>query len=171
MKWGLEKIILKIGLTVILSLIIAVASLSLPLTFAEYNWSWNSVKVSAYGTDLVENDPNPEMFSFIVATPPQGSEISNLISAILSSDGWETNRTLLPGDFVSIDYLNKSIVDLNLTASSEPGYFFIIFEGDANSVIINTHQIPEFPSWTILPIFLVATLSVLIIKKRLFHNY
>jgi hypothetical protein len=31
--------------------------------------------------------------------------------------------------------------------------------------------IPEFPSWTILPIFLVATLSVLIIKKRLFHNY
>jgi len=153
-------------------MIVAIALLGLPLTFAAYNYAgWESVKVTAYGTDLVENNPNPEMFSFIVATPPQGSEISNLISATLSNSfGWETNRTLLPKDFVSIDYLNKSIVDLNLTESSEPGYFFIIFEGDANSVTINTSQIPEFPSWTILPIFLVTTLCALVIKKRLFHQ-
>ncbi len=30
--------------------------------------------------------------------------------------------------------------------------------------------IPEFPSWTILPIFLVTTLCALVIKKRLFHQ-
>lgn len=111
------------------------------------------------------------MFSFIVAIPPQGSEISNLISATLSSDGWETNRTLLPGDFVSIDYLNKSVVDLNLTASSEPGYFIIKYEGDANSVIIKTSQIPEFPSWSILPLFLVSTLSVIVAKKKSFLDH
>ena len=94
-------------MSIILSLIVAVALSSFSLTFAAYNYyGWESVKVSAYGTDLVENDPNPEMFSFVVATPPQGSEISNLISATLSeSFGWETNRTLLPGDFVSIDLI------------------------------------------------------------------
>ena len=156
-------------MSIILSLIVAVALSSFSLTFAAYNYyGWESVKVSAYGTDLVENDPNPEMFSFVVATPPQGSEISNLISATLSeSFGWETNRTLSPGDFVSIDYLNKSIVDLNLTASSEPGYFIINYEGDANSVIINTSQIPEFPSWTILPILIGTIFTILYFRKKL----
>ena len=153
---------------VILSLIIVAVLLGLPLTFAAYNYTgWESVKVSAYGTNLVENDPNPEMFSFMVATPPQGSEISNLISATLSdSFGWETNRTLLPGDFVSIDYSNRSVVVLNLTSSSEPGYFIINYEGDANSIIINTSQIPEFSSWTILPIVLVSSLAVIVVRNK-----
>ena len=149
-------------------MIIAVVLLSLPLTFAAYNYSgWESVKVSAYGTDLVENDPNPEMFSFMVAPPPQGSEISNLISATLSdSFGWETNRALLPGDFVSIDYSNRSVIVLNLTASSEPGYFIINYEGDANSVTINTSQIPEFPSSTIL----IAGLSIVLVLSIIYRN-
>jgi len=30
--------------------------------------------------------------------------------------------------------------------------------------------IPEFPSWIILPLFLMATLSAIIVKKRLFHQ-
>ena len=31
-------------------------------------------------------------------------------------------------------------------------------------------SIPEFPSWIILPLFLMATLSAIIVKKRLFHQ-
>jgi len=38
-----------------------------------------------------------------------------------------------------------------------------------NYPLVNQFIIPEFPSWTILPLFLTATLFALIIKKRLFH--
>jgi hypothetical protein len=30
--------------------------------------------------------------------------------------------------------------------------------------------IPEFPSWTILPLFLAVTVSGIVVRKRLFHN-
>jgi hypothetical protein len=40
--------------------------------------------------------------------------------------------------------------------------FTIIVEQDLDSI-------PEFPSWIILPLFLIATLSVIIIKNRLFN--
>jgi parallel beta-helix repeat protein len=35
---------------------------------------------------------------------------------------------------------------------------------------IEIEVIPEFPSWLILPLFLVGTLSALVVKKRLFHQ-
>ncbi len=31
-------------------------------------------------------------------------------------------------------------------------------------------SIPEFPSWVIMPLFLMATLSTITVKKRLFHQ-
>ena len=34
-------------------------------------------------------------------------------------------------------------------------------------VINSTQVIPEFPSWIILPIFLITTFSVVVIRKRL----
>ena len=38
--------------------------------------------------------------------------------------------------------------------------YTIIIEQDLNSI-------PEFPSWLILPLFLIATFSVILLKKRL----
>ena len=35
---------------------------------------------------------------------------------------------------------------------------------------LDIETIPEFPSWIILPLFLMATLSAIIVKKRLFHQ-
>ena len=43
---------------------------------------------------------------------------------------------------------------------------------DSYTVIVgqNIDSIPEFPSWIILPLFLVVTLVVIISKKRLFQS-
>jgi hypothetical protein len=37
--------------------------------------------------------------------------------------------------------------------------------------IVGTDAIPEFPSWLILPLFIIATLSVIIVKKKLIRNW
>ena len=53
------------------------------------------------------------------------------------------------------------------------GSFFLVFQAtNTNSSSIlkieqNTDSIPEFPSWTILPLVLIATFSVIVLKKRL----
>jgi parallel beta-helix repeat protein len=38
-----------------------------------------------------------------------------------------------------------------------------------NYPLVNPTIIPEFPSWIILPLFLITTIFVIVIKKRLFH--
>ncbi|HDQ06260.1 MAG TPA: hypothetical protein ENN36_06030 [Candidatus Bathyarchaeota archaeon] len=44
-------------------------------------------------------------------------------------------------------------------------------DGDFWLAKANEHGvIPEFPSWAILPLFLVATVSGIVVKRRLFHN-
>jgi hypothetical protein len=61
------------------------------------------------------------------------------------------------------------VVYANYTMNSVIGYdekevsFAIKTNSEASSI-------PEFPSWTILPIILVTTLCALVIKKRLFHQ-
>jgi hypothetical protein len=40
-----------------------------------------------------------------------------------------------------------------------------------NPVDMEEFIIPEFPSWIILPLFLMATLSAIIVKKRLFCSH
>lgn len=58
------------------------------------------------------------------------------------------------------------IVYANYTANTVISYYEseIYFTIDTNSEI---SFIPEFPSWTILPLILVATLAVIIYRKRL----
>jgi hypothetical protein len=43
------------------------------------------------------------------------------------------------------------------------GYDFWLVKTDAQGI-------PEFPSWIILPLFLMATMSAIIVKKKLFHS-
>ncbi len=46
--------------------------------------------------------------------------------------------------------------------------------GNGDFWLIKTDEygiIPEFPSWIILPIFLMATFVAIVIKKRLFHPH
>jgi parallel beta-helix repeat protein len=48
---------------------------------------------------------------------------------------------------------------------------YIIYEEyQDNYPLVEPHIIPEFPSWIILPLFLAATVSGIVVKKRLFRN-
>ena len=64
-------------------------------------------------------------------------------------------------DGVSYIHNQKGIFYMEIITNAEN--FTIIVEQDLDSI-------PEFPSWIILPLFLMATLSAIIVKKRLFHQ-
>jgi hypothetical protein len=77
---------------------------------------------------------------------------------------------------------NMSIASVNhpiekngtLYISNSTGTFFIETVPCSSewTIIVeqNIDSIPEFPSWLILPVFLAATLSAIVLKKRLFHQ-
>jgi len=71
-------------------------------------------------------------------------------------------------DYNQTHYLNvnKALLETDLA---------IIWEHDNEfnpytwNLFVPKNDIPEFPSWIILPLFLAATLSVVLIKKKLIH--
>ena len=79
---------------------------------------------------------------------------------------WNQNHSMTDRQSVS------SLIQLSNGGFALAGRTFDL--NDENSdfwVLITDEQgIPEFPSWTILPLFLVATFSAIIVKKRLFSQ-
>ena len=54
---------------------------------------------------------------------------------------------------------------------SEPGFDYIEYIKNLHEQI---NEIPEFPSWIIIPLFVIATVTVIIVRKKLFkkrYNY
>jgi len=51
-----------------------------------------------------------------------------------------------------------------------PYYYHDILQ-DSHPLIDPVPIIPEFPSWIILPLFLIATLTIILIKKKTFIVY
>jgi len=58
---------------------------------------------------------------------------------------------------------------LNMDGDTGTFYLFIDTSASKYTLIVeqNIDSIPEFPSWIILPLFLVASLVLIVIKKRL----
>jgi hypothetical protein len=44
------------------------------------------------------------------------------------------------------------------------------FTNNARAHLVDIDEIPEFPSWIILPLLFGITSFVIVIKKRLFHS-
>ena len=61
---------------------------------------------------------------------------------------------------------------LNMNQTGEYYLYIDPMHAENYSITIeqNVDSIPEFPSWTLLPLFLVTTVSVIILKKRLFNQ-
>ncbi len=61
---------------------------------------------------------------------------------------------------------------LNIYNHSGSFYMDVLASIDSYTLIIeqNIDSIPEFPSWIILPLFLVVTFVAVLAKKRLFHS-
>ncbi len=77
-------------------------------------------------------------------------------------------------DVIIANYSNSGKLDITqgiLNITGYEGDFYLFVGNNANSYSIIVEQdmesIPEFPSWIILPFFIVATLAVMIGKNKL----
>ena len=98
--------------------------------------------------------PNPQfgnLSSFSAITYPQGENIW-YTNAILKMGAEDTNGTSYVHDGNGTFYLK---INVGWTES-----YLIIVEQDLDSI-------PEFPSWIIIPLFLIATLTITIYRKRM----
>ena len=102
-----------------------------------------------------EYDPGhwhfPDMHKFQVITRPEGSSIITA-DIISGTPGVIENGT---------SYVHEN-----------PGRFYMEINAgiiESYTVIVeqNIESIPEFPSWIILPLFLIATFSVIVVRKKL----
>lgn len=153
----------KIGYLIVFISFFIIASFNVSLILAQPA-KWDVVHISAYGTGVDETDTT---FSFIVATPPAGSDIENVIY-VEHTDFNENYTTILtPGQNVIVSH---SQVDDPLLRSiepaSEPDHFIILFDGEARYVRIDSADIPEFQTFMIIPLFIAATLLTLIYKRK-----
>lgn len=65
------------------------------------------------------------------------------------------------------------MVQTNDGGYASAGFTLSFGAGGADFWIVKTDEfgiVPEFSSWIILPLFLAATLSAIVLKKRLFHQ-
>jgi len=76
----------------------------------------------------------------------------------------------LIGNYSNIENLNVTQGIYNITGQIGDFYLDLGINGKSYSITIeqNLDSIPEFPSWIVLPFFLVATLCVFFFKNR-FH--
>ena len=146
-------------------MILTVALFNAPLTFSQIAIDY--VQVIAYGTDV---EQTTTAISFIAATPPAGSEIPNLITMMQYGSDENYTRNLLAGDVVAVIHADRDILNLTTTAASEPNHFTIVFEGGVEWMTVNSAEIPEFPTFIVIPLFIIATLLAIIYEKRTSHS-
>ena len=143
----------KIGVAVASTLFLIVV-LSIPLAFAQAGY--NPCEVNVQTDDLYFFTGNS--FSFHVITP-----ISGTPNTIIASDDAHTYTiNLVPGDYVVVSV--EGITSDLITYTEASGH--VVYSGPADSVTIDEVEIPEFPSFLILPLFMIATLLAAIVLRR-----
>ena len=148
---------LKIGLLVTSTLFLVIALFNASLTFAqETNYA---CIVDVKCTNLVADETNG-FFSFTVSTPDAGT--ANRITAINMTSGYEHVRNVSLGDTVVVSY--SFFYASDLVYSTETG--ILRYTGPADSVTINATEIPEFSSILSIPLLTIATLLVIIYRRR-----
>lgn len=128
--------------------------------------TYRLVIVTAYGRDVIDDTANG-IFSFTVV---QSAGESSQVAIDIDKDGiHDILEQFSPGDKVTITYdpsylvVNKFII----SDPANPPNKRIIWEGEADSVTKNSVEIPEFPMFLILPIFLIATLLAIMISNQI----
>lgn len=137
----------KIGFVVASTLFLIVV-LSAPLAFAQ---PWQSCELNCQGETI---SVATGYFSFY-AVPPR-PDIPNTVT--VTGGGNTYTWELVPGDLVIV----YGYVETSLQTSSD----HITYQGPADSATINAVEIPEFPSFLILPLFMMATLLAAIGLRR-----
>jgi hypothetical protein len=111
-----------------------------------------SLKIYIDGVLAGENDNiNAER----LYNPTGGSYPSSLG---IDMQGYFNSQVFFKGQISNVMIFKKAITNQELTEFYNCGPF----EAPSN--------IPEFPSWLVLPLFLIVTLSIVVFKKKLFSK-
>jgi len=157
----------KIGLIVSMTLFLIIALFSAPLTFAQDSIPWDYCIISAYGTDVIEEQVGTILRTdFIVAVLPSGSNITNTIYVMNYDTGENYTKNLSAGQEVRIRYDDLVPDKFSILAGEDPGHSIIYFEGAVVRVRINTIDVPEFPAFLVIPMFIAATLLALVYRRK-----
>jgi parallel beta-helix repeat protein len=129
--------------------------------------TWEGKK---YNVNVVSNSTVSE-FSF----DPEGTRIRFNVMVEPGTAGF-CNVTI-PKELVNAEdswtvRVDGGSVTPTVNKDATTTYLYFTYNHSAKTVeIIGTDAIPEFPSWIILPLFLMATFSAIIVKKRLFRPH
>ena len=156
----------KNAVLLLVSTVLFMALLCAPLTFAQY---WNSVKVSVYASEVMEDYYEGASLELVIAVPPEGSEISNSISAynIVMEENFDYNCS--EGDTVILIYPDLLIENKSVEPASEENHFIVTYEGEADVIQINgvgLRFIPELSSIMLIATLTLSTLAVAVITRR-----
>jgi outer membrane protein assembly factor BamB len=104
--------------------------------------------------EYVPSSQQPDLTSFSMFTYPksEGDREATYVNQIMKTGTVDTNGTSFIHNYQGTFHM---YIDVEGTES-----YTIIIEQNLSSI-------PEFPSWTILPLFLVATFAVVVIRRRL----
>ena len=135
---------------------------SVHIVFAQ---PWDAIVVSSHVTDLVV-DETGGFFSF-TAVDPISPGVVNFVTVANYGNGGSHSMNLSQGDALVVSYTDFAADDLSVS-QIDPGRYLIYYNGPADSVTINTVEIPEFPSWTLMLVALtVVAVAVAIYKRKL----
>jgi hypothetical protein len=137
----------KIGF-VVASTLFLIAVLSTSLAFGQ---PWETCELNCQGETITTATG---YFSFY-AVPPR-PDIPNKVT--VTGGGKTYTWDLVPGDLVIV----HGYVATDLQTSAD----HVTYQGPADSVTVNAVEIPEFPSFLILPLFMIATLLAAIVLRR-----
>jgi nitrous oxidase accessory protein len=130
-------------------------------SFDAGTWEWTQ-----YNVDVVSNSTVSD-FRF----NPEGAFIRFNVEGETGTMGF--CRVTIPKDLLHAEdnwnvLVNETSVTPTVNVDTTNTYIYFTYKHSTNTIeIIGTTAIPEFPLWVILPLFLVATFVVVILRKRL----
>jgi len=130
-------------------------------SFDAGTWEWTS-----YNVDIISNSTVSD-FSF----NPESALVRFNVTGEAGTTGF--CRVTIPKDLLHTEdewtvMINDKPVTPTVNEDANSSYLYFTYEHNTKTIkIIGTTAIPEFPSWIILPLFMVATLLTVIVYKRL----
>ena len=144
-------------------------------TDANGNLEWNRTYGEpdyGYWNSMVQTSDGGYALAGYTSSSPAGGGVTN-------NDVWLAKTDAFGNIEWNQKYGGLEDDDANsLIVTSDGGYALAGYTGsfgaeDYDFWLIKTDEygiIPEFPSWIILPLFLMATFSAILLKKKLFHQ-
>ena len=150
------------------------------LLFVLFSFSLiNSVGASSEMWNQVYGGAGADFAHSLVETSDGGFALAGETCSVDDGNGFWLVKTDAKGNLEWDQTYRRTEYDrpYSLIQTSDGGYALAgetINLGSTYLWVVKTNEngiIPEFPSWIILPIFITATLSALIIRKRLFSPH